>query len=261
MPVLLQRPDRPARRSHGAEARSDDPGVGTHERAELEPATMATHAKDDGGPPAGHHGRADAKRNDQRAVTRKCPTIAGDVRSAEHDRQHPQKNAGDYAQEADHSSESWISLGLVDGSGHRAASYLLTGFVGCSYRHLTRGDHYGRVINAIAEPGEDAGDILLIGGESDAAEMYRMKLVLDGYRVITVADLGDASARRDGWRPDLVLIDLGAGVGAQLRDLRRLRADPLLSGVPALLLSTRSEEELRQRGITLGPMDYVLRTG
>ena len=56
-------------------------------------------------------------------------------------------------------------------------------------------------------------------------------------------------------------IDLGAGVGAQLRDLRRLRADPLLSGVPALLLSTRSEEELRQRGITLGPMDYVLRTG
>lgn len=117
------------------------------------------------------------------------------------------------------------------------------------------------MINAIAELGEDAGDILLIGGESDAAEMYRMKLVLDGYRVITVADLGDASARRDGWRPDLVLIDLGAGVVAQLRDLRRLRADPVLAGVPALLLLTRSEEELRQRGVTLGPMDYVLRTG
>ena len=117
------------------------------------------------------------------------------------------------------------------------------------------------MINAIAELGEDAGDILLIGGQSDAAEMYRTKLVLDGYRVITVADIRDTTAHRDGWRPDLVLIDLGAGVAAQLRDLRRLRTDPLLSGVPALLLSSRSEEELRQRGITLGPMDYVLRTG
>ena len=114
------------------------------------------------------------------------------------------------------------------------------------------------MINAMAELGEDSSDILLIGGDSDAAEMYRMKLVLDGYRVIT---LGDVAAHRDGWRPDLVLIDLGAGGGTPLRDLQRLRADPVLAGVPALLLSTRSEEELRRRGVTLGPMDYVLRTG
>jgi len=117
------------------------------------------------------------------------------------------------------------------------------------------------VINPAVDWGDDSGDILLIGGDSDAAEMYLMKLVLDGYRVIAVADIGDVAARRDGWRPDLVLIDLGAGVGEQLHDLQRLRVDPALAGVPALLLSTRSEEELRQRGVTLGPMDYVLRTG
>ena len=117
------------------------------------------------------------------------------------------------------------------------------------------------MINAMAELGEDSGDILLIGGDSDAAEMYRMKLVLDGYRVIAVADVGAVAGRRDGWRPDLVLIDLGAGGGTPLRDLQHLRADPVLAGVPALLLSTRSEEELRRRGVTLGPMDYVLRTG
>ena len=114
------------------------------------------------------------------------------------------------------------------------------------------------MIKAVAEQGEDSGDVLLIGGESDAAEMYRMKLVLDGYRVITIAD---GAAHRDGWRPDLVLIDVGAGEGTPLHDLQHLRADPILAGVPALLLSTRSEEELRLRGVTLGPMDYVLRTG
>jgi DNA-binding response OmpR family regulator len=113
------------------------------------------------------------------------------------------------------------------------------------------------MIHVVADPLEETGDVLLIGGDSDAAEMYRMKLQLDGYRVITI---GDATAHPAGWRPDLVLIDLGLGDATRLLDLRRLRADPLLADVPALVLSTRSEEELRQRGLTLGPTDYLLRS-
>src|SRR5947199_10510702 len=116
---------------------------------------MAADAKDDGGPSAGDHRRADAEWNDQGAVTGERPTIAGDVRSAEHNRQHPQKNAGDYAQEGDESGECWISLRVADRSEHRAASYLLNPLVGCSYRHLTRRDHDEHVINAIAELGKD----------------------------------------------------------------------------------------------------------
>ena len=112
----------------------------------------------------------------------------------------------------------------------------------------------------MVELDEDSGEILLVGGDSDAAEMYRMKLVLDGYRVITVADIGDAASRHRGSRPDIVLIDLGAGSGAQLLELTRLRADPNFAALPTILLSTRSEEELRKRGVALGPMDYVLRT-
>lgn len=117
------------------------------------------------------------------------------------------------------------------------------------------------MINPAAGWGDDSGDVLLVGGDSDAAEMYRMKLQLDGYRVITTADADAVSTRRIGWRPDIVLMDLGAGSGAQRRDLERLRADPVMADVPALLLSTESEAELRQRGFTFGPMDYLLRAG
>ncbi len=46
----------------------------------------------------------------------------------------------------------------------------------------------------MANLGEDTGGILLVGGDSDAAEMYRMKLVLDGHRVIAVADNHAAKA-------------------------------------------------------------------
>jgi CheY-like chemotaxis protein len=103
-------------------------------------------------------------------------------------------------------------------------------------------------MNVVANLLEDSADVLLIAGDTDVAEMYRMKLELDGYRV-TIGNVGDPTACPAGWRPDIVLIDLGVGCGPQLLDLQRLRADPLLAEVPALLLSTRSEEELRTRGL------------
>lgn len=115
------------------------------------------------------------------------------------------------------------------------------------------------MINAGASSYEDSAEVLLIAGDTDAAEMYRMKLVLDGYHVITIGNVGDPIAHPAGWRPDIVLLDLGVGGGSELLDLQRLRADPLLAEVPALLLSTRSEEELLRRGFTLGPTDYLLR--
>jgi two-component system, OmpR family, response regulator MtrA len=117
------------------------------------------------------------------------------------------------------------------------------------------------MMHALSDWGDDSCDVLLVGGESDAAEMYRMKLQLDGYRVITTSDADARSRRRIGWKPDIVLMDLGTGSGAPLRDLERLRADPRLADVPVLLLSSRSEEELRQRGVRLGPTDYLVRAG
>lgn len=116
------------------------------------------------------------------------------------------------------------------------------------------------MINAVADWCEDSSEVLLIAGETDVAEMYRMKLELDGYRVSTIADVGDSTAHAPGWKPDMVLIDLGGGDGAQLLELERLHAHPRLSDVPVLLLSSRSEEELRQRGFTLGPTEYLLRS-
>jgi DNA-binding response OmpR family regulator len=117
------------------------------------------------------------------------------------------------------------------------------------------------VINAVTELGEDTGEVLLIAGESELAEMYRMKLELDGYRVITVGNVYDSTSQRAGWRPDLVLMDLDSAGAVRLVDLQRLRADPLLGNLPLLLLSVRSEAELRRGGLTLGPTDYLLRLG
>ena len=116
------------------------------------------------------------------------------------------------------------------------------------------------MIKSIDEWGEDAGsEILLIAADSDVAEMYRMKLELDGYRVTRTNDLRDRKTFRAGWKPDLVMIDLGDASADRRIELARLRADPVLGGLPLLLLSSDTEEELRRRGLTLGPTDYVLK--
>jgi CheY-like chemotaxis protein len=115
------------------------------------------------------------------------------------------------------------------------------------------------MVNVFTDAGEDIGDVLLIASESEVAEMYRMKLELDGYRVITVGDVADSRTRRAGWKPDLLMIDLGDASAARLDELDRLRADPSWADIPLLLLSTDSEAELQRRGIALRPTDYVLR--
>jgi DNA-binding response OmpR family regulator len=105
---------------------------------------------------------------------------------------------------------------------------------------------------------EPAVDVLLIARDSSLAEMYRMKLEMDGYRVTTVSELRDWKAPAGGWTPDIVMIDLSVGDAQRLLDLRGLRSDDLLKDVPLLILSTQPQEELR-RSVPLSPTDYVLR--
>jgi DNA-binding response OmpR family regulator len=105
---------------------------------------------------------------------------------------------------------------------------------------------------------EQAVDVLLIARDSSLAEMYRMKLEIDGYRVTTVSELRDWKAPTRGWRPDIVMIDLSVGDARRILEIRSLRSDHLLKDVPLLILSTQPEEELRQ-SIPLRPTDYVLR--
>jgi DNA-binding response OmpR family regulator len=116
------------------------------------------------------------------------------------------------------------------------------------------------MMKAAEEWGDDTGtEILLIASDSDVAEMYRMKLELDGYRVTRTDNLPDPKISRAGWRPDMVMFDLGDGNAARLVELEELRADPVMGNLPLLLLSAESEAELRRHGLALGPTEYVLK--
>jgi DNA-binding response OmpR family regulator len=101
-------------------------------------------------------------------------------------------------------------------------------------------------------------DVLMLSADSGLAEMYRLKLELDGYRVVTVRRLQEW-VPRTGFRPDILLVDVGNGNASAAADLERLRAHPTLKGLPRLVLSTRTSAELLQLGLRLRPTEYVIR--
>jgi CheY-like chemotaxis protein len=101
-------------------------------------------------------------------------------------------------------------------------------------------------------------EVLYLQDDPDLAELWRLRLELDGYRVRMVnVDALDPVASAAGV-PDLLFIDLQALDGAGACALMRLRADRRLRAVPAVIMSTYGGAALRQRGIMLGPLDHVI---
>ena len=104
----------------------------------------------------------------------------------------------------------------------------------------------------------DEVDVLLLSADSSLAQMFQLRLQMDGYRVTAASRLEEWQVRSPVLQPDIVLIDLDDAELARLRDVSRLRSDPVLKNVPLLIVSSRSPEELRRAGLTLKSGDNLL---
>lgn len=106
----------------------------------------------------------------------------------------------------------------------------------------------------------DTLQIVYIEDDPVIAQMYRMKLEKDGYRVNLAAD-GEAGlqAVRE-IRPDLVFLDIRLPKMDGFTVLRQLRDDPATRHIPVVILSNYSAEEMVETGIRLGAQDYVIKS-
>jgi len=96
--------------------------------------------------------------------------------------------------------------------------------------------------------------ILVVDDEPRMTRFIRMNLELEGYRVVEAHNGLDALEKARTDLPDLVLLDIMMPELDGFDTLEMLRE---VSNVPVIMLTVRSDEEDKVRGLELGADDYV----
>lgn len=96
--------------------------------------------------------------------------------------------------------------------------------------------------------------VLVVEDEQHLAETLRYNLEGEGYRVRTAGDGVEGLSLARTLQPDLVLLDLMLPAMDGVGVLRGIREE---SQVPVLLLTARTSEADRVRGLDLGADDYI----
>ena len=101
--------------------------------------------------------------------------------------------------------------------------------------------------------------VLFVEDDLSVAQMYRLRLELDGYTVDIAAD-GPAALEKARSLPDIIFLDIRLPKLDGISVLEKLRAEPLTAGIPVVILSNWNEKELVQRGIQLGALDHLVKS-
>lgn len=101
--------------------------------------------------------------------------------------------------------------------------------------------------------------VLLVEDEPAQREILRYNLVSEGYEVTMAENGDDALLLAEEVAPALVLLDWMLPDVSGIEVLRRLKARRQTSEIPVIMLSARSEELDRVRGLETGADDYMVK--
>jgi CheY-like chemotaxis protein len=110
------------------------------------------------------------------------------------------------------------------------------------------------------EKEEDEVRVLFVEDDPAVAQMYRLKLELDGYSVEIATDGEQAVAKATAAPPDIVFLDIRLPKLDGLGVLEALRAQQQTRQIPVVILSNYSEGELIERGLKLGALEYLIKS-
>jgi two-component system cell cycle response regulator len=106
---------------------------------------------------------------------------------------------------------------------------------------------------------DDDVKVLLIEDDEAAAEMYRLRLAGDGYTVVVARDGEEGLRMASDENPDFIYLDLRLPGLDGFEVLEHLRAEPATTHIPVIILSNYGEPELRERGLKLGALEFLVK--
>jgi CheY-like chemotaxis protein len=115
-------------------------------------------------------------------------------------------------------------------------------------------------LNQHARADPDDVSVLFVEDDASVAQMYRLKLELDGYIVDVAGDGLVALEKARTAHPDIIFLDLRLPKMDGLSVLEALREDPTTASIPVVILSNWNERELVDRGVKLGALDHLIKS-
>ncbi|WP_136443513.1 phosphate regulon transcriptional regulator PhoB [Pacificoceanicola onchidii] len=105
----------------------------------------------------------------------------------------------------------------------------------------------------------DQPTVLLVEDEPAQREVLRYNLEAEGFRVVAGENGEEGLVLMDEESPDVVVLDWMLPKVSGIEVCRQLKTRPETRAVPIIMLSARSEEVDRVRGLETGADDYVVK--
>lgn len=101
--------------------------------------------------------------------------------------------------------------------------------------------------------------VLVVEDEPAQQQVLVYNLRVQNYRVLTALDGAEALLLIDEERPDLIILDWMLPEVSGIEICRRIKSREATRDIPVIMLSARSEEGDRVRGLDIGADDYVVK--
>ena len=106
----------------------------------------------------------------------------------------------------------------------------------------------------------DEVNVLFIEDDPTVAQMYKLKLELDGYTVTMAKDGEEGLRLAQEGPPDIVFLDIRLPKMDGFAVLEALRSCDRTRDTPVVILSNYGERELVERGLKLGALEYLIKS-
>lgn len=115
----------------------------------------------------------------------------------------------------------------------------------------------GKNENQISTP--NAGRILLLEDDPYFMEFYRERFKRFGFEVFTEDDEDEGMELALSCKPELIVLDISLPKNDDFDFIVDAKRHPQIADVPIVVLTDLGDEESRQRGISSGAKDYLVR--
>ena len=106
---------------------------------------------------------------------------------------------------------------------------------------------------------QEQPSVLVVEDEPAQREVLRYNLEAEGFRVTSANNGEEALMLVDEQRPDIIVLDWMMPIISGIEVCRRLKSRADTRGIPIIMLSARSEEVDKVRGLETGADDYVIK--